>query len=109
MISFTRIAGSRFRNKAIQTDPPQFFSEYSSPAVPNSMWCSTDMLLGAGMVIIQPTTGKIVVLRDSKNGFWFLPKGRKDIGESLEQAAVREAYEEVRESSALLRDLNYET
>ena len=26
---------------------------------------------------------------------WFLPKGRKDLGESLEDAAVREGYEEV--------------
>jgi len=25
---------------------------------------------------------------------WFLPKGRKDLGESIEQAALREAYEE---------------
>lgn len=26
---------------------------------------------------------------------WFLPKGRKDVGESLEETAVREGYEEV--------------
>jgi 8-oxo-dGTP pyrophosphatase MutT (NUDIX family) len=51
-------------------------------------------MLGAGMVIIQPATQKIVVLYDTQHKYWFLPKGRKDVGESLEQAALREAYEE---------------
>jgi 8-oxo-dGTP pyrophosphatase MutT (NUDIX family) len=53
-------------------------------------------MLGAGMVIIQPETSKIVVVHDEVRDRWFLPKGRKDVGESLEQAALREAYEEVR-------------
>ena len=48
------------------------------------------------MVIIQPSSGKVVVCYDTKSKQYFLPKGRKDIGESLEQAAVREACEEVR-------------
>ncbi|KAJ7271095.1 NUDIX hydrolase domain-like protein [Mycena rebaudengoi] len=46
------------------------------------------------MVVIQPSTLKVVVLYESKEKHWFLPKGRKDIGESLEQAALREAHEE---------------
>ncbi|KAM5532516.1 hypothetical protein V8D89_013803 [Ganoderma adspersum] len=53
------------------------------------------------MIIIQPSTGKVVVLserREHEDGqalrSWFLPRGRKDVGESLEQAALREAYEE---------------
>ena len=61
-------------------------------------------MLGAGMVVIQPSTGKVVLLserHESRRGGqpyhrWFLPKGRKDVGESLEQTALREAYEEVR-------------
>jgi 8-oxo-dGTP pyrophosphatase MutT (NUDIX family) len=53
-------------------------------------------MLGAGMVIIQPTSGKLVLLYETKLMYWFLPKGRKDVGESLEQTALREAYEEVR-------------
>lgn len=67
----------------------------STPAVPNSYWFSSDFMLGSGMVIIQPSTGKVVVLYETVQKYWFLPKGRKDIGESLEQAALREAYEEV--------------
>ena len=60
-------------------------------------------MLGAGMVIIQPSTKKVVVLSEKAEAsdgrvfhYWFLPKGRKDVGESLEQTALREAYEEVR-------------
>ncbi|OCH92522.1 hypothetical protein OBBRIDRAFT_791116 [Obba rivulosa] len=66
----------------------------SSPAIPDSFWFSSDFMLGSGMVIIQPSTGKVVVLYESVDNYWFLPKGRKDIGETLEQAALREAYEE---------------
>jgi len=46
------------------------------------------------MVIIQPATDKIVLVYDKGHKHWFLPKGRKDVGETLEQAALREAYEE---------------
>ena len=48
------------------------------------------------MVIIQPSSGKIVIVNDTATGTWFLPRGRKDVGETLEQCALREAYEEVR-------------
>lgn len=54
-----------------------------------------DFMLGTGMVIIQQNTDKIVVVYETKKDYWFFPRGRKDIGESLEQAALREAYEEV--------------
>ncbi|KAI0633001.1 hypothetical protein C8Q77DRAFT_1120978 [Trametes polyzona] len=81
--------------------PPNVFSNDSSPGVPASLWFADDFMLGAGMVIIQPSTGKVVVLSDEdtdergqKHIQYFLPKGRKDVGESLEQTALREAYEE---------------
>lgn len=48
------------------------------------------------MAVIQPSSGKVLVVNDTKRGSWFLPRGRKDIGETLEQCALREAYEEVR-------------
>ncbi|KAF8961916.1 hypothetical protein BDZ97DRAFT_1663455 [Flammula alnicola] len=56
-----------------------------------------DYMLGAGMAIIQQNTHKIVVIYETKRKYWFrvFPRGRKDIGESLEQTALREAYEEV--------------
>ena len=52
-------------------------------------------MLGAGMVLIQENTHKIVVVYETMKKYWFFPRGRKDIGESLEQTALREAYEEV--------------
>ena len=73
---------------------PQY-SEYSTQGpFHNRMFFSENFMLGAGAVIIQPSSGKVVVVQDGDS--WFLPKGRKDLGESLEQAALREAYEEVR-------------
>ncbi|PBK69360.1 hypothetical protein ARMSODRAFT_1018785 [Armillaria solidipes] len=74
--------------------PPRVFSKWSSAEIPDSGWASSDFMVGSGMVIIQPSSHKIVVCYDSLRKTYFLPKGRKDIGESLEEAAVREAYEE---------------
>ncbi|KAG6820253.1 hypothetical protein H0H93_003261 [Arthromyces matolae] len=69
-------------------------SKFSSPRVPDSGWASENFMLGAGMVIIQPSTDKVVIVFDTEKKHWFLPRGRKDIGESLEVTALREAYEE---------------
>ena len=80
----------------ILRDRPPPLTRYSTIGVADSAWCSRDFILGAGMVIIQRNTHKVVVLFDSQKRRWFFPRGRKDIGESLEEAALREAYEEVR-------------
>lgn len=86
-----------------RTPPPRFPSQTlsafsSSSAIPDSGWCSPNFALGAGMVIIQPATHRVVVLYSPSetDGQWFFPRGRKDIGESLQQAALREAHEEAR-------------
>ncbi|KIM33100.1 hypothetical protein M408DRAFT_56833, partial [Serendipita vermifera MAFF 305830] len=57
-------------------------------------WASGAFQLAAGCVMIQESTKKVVVVRDTDTGRWFLPRGRKDVGETLEQAAFREGYEE---------------
>lgn len=80
-----------------QESPTHPLSEKSTAAVPDSIFHATDFILGAGVVIIQPSTSKIVLVTDKRER-WFLPKGRKDKGESLEQTALREAYEEVNEA-----------
>lgn len=67
-------------------------SELSSDAIPNSVFAQPDFLLGAGMIILEHNTWKVVVIQE--HNYWFFPKGRKDVGESLEEAALREAYEE---------------
>ena len=101
--SNTRIRAQAHRS---HRDGPTKFSTMSSHAVPDSLFFAEDFMLGSGIVIIQPSTGKIVLLRDTELDAqgrtyyrWFLPKGRKDIGETLEQTALREAYEEVRQQA----------
>lgn len=75
--------------------PPPRALSWSTPPVPDSCWSSQDFMLGAGMVIFQPSTCKVVIVYDREREYWFLPRGRKDLGESLETTALREAYEEV--------------
>ena len=48
---------------------------------------------GAGFIIIQPQTNKILALIKN-NGKFDLPKGRSDVGESPLQTAKRECFEE---------------
>ncbi|KAH9957793.1 hypothetical protein BC827DRAFT_1223234 [Russula dissimulans] len=74
--------------------PPRTYSDNSTPSIPASCFWTNDFLLGASMVIIQPSSGKVVLVNDTARATWFLPRGRKDIGETLEQCALREAYEE---------------
>ncbi|KAI9463930.1 hypothetical protein F5148DRAFT_1210563 [Russula earlei] len=76
------------------TWPSRSFSERSTASIPDSCFYSLDFMLGASMVIIQPSSGKVVLVNDTSRNKWFLPRGRKDIGETLEQCALREAYEE---------------
>jgi len=69
------------------------YSPYSTQGpFQTRMFVSENFMLGAGVVIIQPSSGKVVIVQDGDH--WFLPKGRKDLGESIEHAALREAYEE---------------
>ena len=75
---------------------PWSYSDKSTPSIPDSCFWTHDFLLAASMVVIQPSSGKVVVVNDTERKAWFLPRGRKDVGESLEECARREAYEEVR-------------
>ncbi|KAL1746606.1 hypothetical protein HDZ31DRAFT_1617, partial [Schizophyllum fasciatum] len=69
-----------------------------------------DLMLGAGMVIFQPDTRKIVCVYERARKYWFLPKGRKDVGQSLEETALREAYEEPHQANTGMPDeVNYES
>jgi len=80
---------SQWRDRVTQ------YSSYSTQGpFHKRMFFSENFMLGAGAVIIQPSSGKVIIVQDGDS--WFLPKGRKDLGESIEQAALREAYEEVR-------------
>lgn len=51
--------------------------------------------VGGGAAIFHVASGRVVVCRHGRDGYWFLPKGRRDVGESTERGAEREGYEEV--------------
>jgi hypothetical protein len=74
---------------------PLSFSAFSGPSVPNGHFCSSDFIQGAGMIVMQPSTQKIVLVYDTLLNVWFLPQGRKSVGESLEHTALKEACKEV--------------
>ena len=88
--------------RGLQSSEPEEFSRskslsrYSTDVVPESLWYCSDFRLAASLVIIQPSSGRLVLVHDTARNYWFLPRGRKDVGESLEQAALREGFEEVR-------------
>ncbi len=48
----------------------------------------------AAQITLDPVEGRMLLIRWKKNGEVFLPKGRKNIDEALEAAAIRETYEE---------------
>lgn len=51
-------------------------------------------LAGAGVTIFHLATSRIVICKDTRNGVYFLPKGRKDASEETTTTAIREGYEE---------------
>ncbi|KAF8486781.1 NUDIX hydrolase domain-like protein [Russula ochroleuca] len=72
----------------------RFYTENSTGSIPDSCFWVHDFQLGASMVVVQPSSGKVLLVNNTERRTWFLPRGRKDIGETLEQCALREAYEE---------------
>ncbi|KAI5839580.1 hypothetical protein DFP73DRAFT_518621 [Morchella snyderi] len=79
---------------------------------PSTHWPSSNFVLAAGTATFQPSTGKVLLIQDTsrtrpgiprESCTWFLPRGRKDIGESIEACAVRETLEEAGYTATLLR------
>ncbi|KAL1846789.1 hypothetical protein Plec18170_008930 [Paecilomyces lecythidis] len=58
--------------------------------------------ISCGTVTLDLAHEKVLVIRWKKTGEIFLPKGRKNIGENLEDAALRETHEETGFRVALL-------
>ncbi len=58
---------------------------------------------GAGGVVFDPA-GRVLLIRD-RNGFWVFPKGHLDPGETPEQAAIREVWEETGIKAQILAPL----
>ncbi|KAH8433993.1 putative NUDIX domain [Aspergillus melleus] len=59
-----------------------------------SLHLSDTFCISCGTVTLDTTRAKILLIRWNKNQEIYLPKGRKNIGETLKDAALRETYEE---------------
>jgi 8-oxo-dGTP pyrophosphatase MutT (NUDIX family) len=68
-----------------------------------TQWCDStgaplakmpDRLGVAANGFIRDKTGKILLQQRADNGFWGMPGGNVELGESVEQTAMREVYEE---------------
>ncbi|KAL8737374.1 MAG: hypothetical protein Q9181_001749 [Wetmoreana brouardii] len=55
---------------------------------------SSHLVIGAGVAIFHLATSRVVVCYHSTDGYWFLPKGRRDAGEEIGTGAEREGFEE---------------
>lgn len=53
------------------------------------------LIIGCGVAIFHVASARVVVCHHTRDGYWFLPKGRRDAGEMSERAAEREGFEEV--------------
>ncbi|OAA62483.1 nudix hydrolase [Niveomyces insectorum RCEF 264] len=59
--------------------------------------------ISCGTVCVDPRMSKVLIIFNRRLRIWQLPKGRKNIGEDLHAAALRETYEETGVHAALLR------
>ena len=59
-----------------------------------SSFSSSHLTLGAGVAIFHLASARVVLCYHSKEHYYFLPKGRKDMNEVLTRGAEREGYEE---------------
>ncbi|RGP81098.1 nudix domain-containing [Fusarium longipes] len=59
-----------------------------------SLFFSDQFAISCGTVTIDVPRSKVLLIYWRKTGEYLLPKGRKDVGESLEETALRETFEE---------------
>lgn len=57
-------------------------------------YTSEHFVESAGVVLIHETERKVCLIHDKAEDLWLLPKGRRDVGESRQAAALREGKEE---------------
>jgi len=62
---------------------------FHDPAAP-----TPEGLLPAAYAAVRNLNGQVLLVRRTDDGYWELPGGRVDVGESASQAAVREVDEE---------------
>lgn len=79
------ISHSRFKAKT---------SNMAATRFPTTQYTATNLTESCGAVLFEPQSKRICLLRYNVNGEVYLPKGRRNIGESRHAAALREVAEE---------------
>ncbi|KAK8145237.1 hypothetical protein G3M48_004714 [Beauveria asiatica] len=67
-----------------------------------SLHFSDGFVISCGTVTVDIAESRVLLIRSRGTGEYYLPKGRKDIDESLEDAALRETWEETGVRAQLL-------
>lgn len=78
---------SLFRLAVRQTMPKKDYFDDPQAPIANS-------LVVAVAVIIRDDPGSLLLIQRSDNGLWALPGGAQNIGETTQECAAREVYEE---------------
>lgn len=60
----------------------------------NSLDGTPDRILPSVCAVVLDGSGRLLLHRRSDNGFWGLPGGKVDVGESVTAAVIREVFEE---------------
>ncbi|MCJ1439995.1 MAG: hypothetical protein MMC23_000477 [Stictis urceolatum] len=55
---------------------------------------STQITMGGGVAIFHLATARVVLCYHTRDKYWFLPKGRRDVDEDSRSGAEREGFEE---------------
>lgn len=58
-------------------------------------YAACNFVSASGVAIFHIKSGRVVLCYHTRDKYWFLPKGRRDAGESSTRAAEREGFEEV--------------
>lgn len=83
--------------QALQPLPESARPSSSQPVVVN--YECTRLTIAAGVAIFHIATSRVVLCRHSVTKVWFLPKGRRDMGEDSGAGAEREGFEEVEKAT----------
>ncbi|KAM0199140.1 hypothetical protein ACHAPA_001629 [Fusarium lateritium] len=67
-----------------------------------SLVFSDQFVISCGTVSMDKQNSKVLLIHWRKTGEYLLPKGRKDVGETLEKTALRETFEETGVKAQLL-------
>lgn len=83
---------SQGESRRRQSQSGDLAPQSSAPVFGN--FSSEKLTISAGVAIFHVAKSRVVLCYHSRDKYYFLPKGRKDAGETIEDAACREGYEE---------------